>query len=94
VSIFTDAFENHSAVKLKQWPGSVGSQNFGTGLQVKIALRIAHRYQPTRKARIMLQVVRTPLSKKTRRYRSTIEHLVQPMLACMKGIENHMSCER
>lgn len=94
VTMFTDAFENHSAVKSKQWPGNVGSQNFATGMQVRIALRTAHRYHPTRNARIQLQVVRMPLRGKVRRYRRTIEHLVQPKLECMNGIEYHISYGR
>jgi len=91
VTMFIDALENQSALKLKQWPAKVGFQNLDTGMQVKIALSTAHVYQTIRNPRIRRHVNIMRRKGKSLMYKMIIDDLVQPMLACINGTENHKS---
>lgn len=77
VAICMLAFENHSAVLLKQEPGIEGSQNFATGIQFKNALITAHVPYIPRIEIIIQQTTRMRCVGNTRKYCIRMEALAQ-----------------
>lgn len=76
-----DAFENQSPLLLKQNPGSEGSQNLATGMQLRKALKTAQVPYAASMPIMTQQMQRIRLVGKTRKYCMRMDALAQSSAA-------------
>lgn len=78
-TMLVDAWENHMAPKLTQWPPlMVLSQKYGIGVQSKMLMMTVSRVKRVLRTKIIRQAICIFLVAKMRMYCSRIEILVRP----------------